>query len=124
MAKSKDSESSRDFNLSLVIGEVTTEPVARELSNGDIVTSLDIATRSSHGRITVPVFIEGDGEGLEVGQRVLVCGVTRRRFFRSGGGVTSRTELLADAIVPVRRKTQVQRALQEAIANLKEVASA
>lgn len=124
MAKTTDSATAQDLNLSVVIGEVATEPVARELSNGDVVTSLDIATHSPHGRITVPVLLEGECEGVEVGQRVFVCGVTRRRFFRAGNGVTSRTELLADVVVPVRRKTQVQRALHGAITDLKDFVSA
>ena len=124
MSRTNDSASVHDLNLSVVIGEVTTEPAARELRNGDVVTSLNVATHSKYGRITVPVLIAGDAEGLEIGQRVFVSGVTRRRFFRAGAGVSSRTEVLAHVVVPVRRKTQVQRALQEAVANLKDFTGA
>ena len=124
MSRTNGSASAHDLNLSVIIGEVTSEPAARELSNGDVVTSLDVATHSPNGRITVPVLIEGDAEGLEIGQRVFVSGVTRRRFFRAGAGVSSRTEVLADVVVPVRRKAQVQRALLEAVANLKDFTSA
>ncbi len=124
MAKTTDSATAHDLNLAVIIGEVITEPSARELSNGNIVTSLDVATESPHGRLTVPVVLEGDAEKCEIGQRVLVCGVTRRRFFRTGTGVSSRTEVLADVVVPVRRKTQVQRFLQDSIANLKDFTSA
>ena len=123
MAKTKQRVSSHDVNVSLLVGEVTSEPVSRELSNGDVVSSFDVVTDTAHGRVTVPIAVDGDAAGVNVGDRVFVSGVTRRRFFRSGNGVLSRTEVLANAVLPMRRKTQVQRALIEAIADLKEAAS-
>lgn len=124
MSKTNERAHAHDLNLSVLIGEVITQPSARELSSGDVVTSIDVATQSSRGRMTVPVLIEGNIEDLEIGQRVFVSGVTRRRFFRAGTGVSSRTEVLADVVVPVRRKAQVQRALEQALANLSDVTSA
>lgn len=123
MSRATEVESVHDLNLSVIIGEVTTEPSARELSNGDTVTSFDVVTFLPHGRVTVPILVDGDAEGLEIGQKVFVCGVTRRRFFRTGAGISSRTEVVADVVIPVRRKTQVQRALLKAVANLKDFTS-
>ena len=123
MAKTTQRVSSHDLNVSLLLGEVTSEPVSRELSNGDVVASFDVVTDTATGRVTVPIAIDGDAAGISVGDRVFVSGVTRRRFFRSGNGVLSRTEVLAHAAIPVRRKAQVQRAIGEAVADLKEVAS-
>lgn len=123
MAKTKQSDPTLDLNLSLLLGEVTSEPVSRELSSGDVVSSFDVATDTPHGRLSVPIAVDGDAAGIEVGHRVLVSGVTRRRFFRSGSGLLSRTEVLAHAVIPVRRKTQVERALAEAISHLKEFPS-
>ncbi len=120
----KEPVESTDLNLTIVMGEVTSEAVSRELANGNVVTTFDVSTDTEVGRFTVPVSIEGDAVDAEVGQRVLVSGVTRRRFFRSGSGVTSRTELLAERVIPMRRKTQVERAIHQAITNLKESARA
>ena len=45
-------------------------------------------------------------------------GVVRRRFFRSGAGVTSRTEVLADQVISMRRKANVRKAVSRLLENL------
>jgi hypothetical protein len=124
MPKRNEETESTDFNLTIVMGEITSEAVSRELANGSVVTTFDVSTNTEGGRYTVPVSIEGDAIDAQVGQRVLVSGVTRRRFFRSGSGIASRTELLGDRVIPMRRKTQVERVILQAITNLKESARA
>jgi single-strand DNA-binding protein len=44
---------------------------------------------------------------------VIVVGTVRRRFFRAGGATQSRTEVVADRIVPTRRTKDVQRSLDQ-----------
>ncbi len=50
----------------------------------------------------------------DVDEHVLVVGRVRRRFFRAGGVTQSRTEVVADAVVPVRQKARVRSALDGA----------
>ena len=52
----------------------------------------------------------------EVGAEVVVTGHVRRRFFRAGGGTQSRTEVVADAVVPARSRARVRRAIDDAVA--------
>ena len=58
---------------------------------------------------------------LEVGyehEPVTDVGEVRRRFFRSNGRTESRTEVVASTVLPTRRKAQVARAIERAIADL------
>jgi single-strand DNA-binding protein len=57
------------------------------------------------------------------GTDVLVVGRVRRRFFRAGGVTQSRTEVVASAVVPLRRTAAVRRALRGAVSALEQVAS-
>lgn len=122
MSKTKVATTASDMNVAIIVGEVTTEPVSRELANGEVVSSFDVTTSTDEGRLSVPISVDGDAADVEKGIRVLVAGVTRRRFFRAGSGLASRTELLAHAVIPVRRKAQVERTVRETIANLEDVA--
>jgi hypothetical protein len=45
-------------------------------------------------------------------------GEVRRRFFRSNGRTESRTEVVANTVLPTRRKAQVARAIEQAVAEL------
>lgn len=102
------------LNIVVLVGEVTSPPVSRDLADGSVVSTFDLATRTAAGRVSVPVSVSGDGGMAEVGSRVLVSGYVRRRFFRAGSGVASRTEVVASVATPLRRKAQVRRALESA----------
>ena len=106
------------FNTVVLVGEVTTPLVSRSLSNGSIASSFDVATHTDEGRLSVPVSIEGESDVVVVGSQVCILGAVRRRFFRAGGSVTSRTEVIARSVIPVRRKAQIRKALQETMENL------
>jgi single-strand DNA-binding protein len=49
------------------------------------------------------------------GDDVVVVGRVRRRFFRAGGATASRTEVVADRVVPARAKARVRSALAAAL---------
>jgi hypothetical protein len=57
---------------------------------------------------------------LAVGDAVVVVGRVRRRFFRSAGRTQSRTEVLADGVVPARRAAAARKLLAAAGAALDE----
>ena len=48
---------------------------------------------------------------LTTGADVVVIGSVRRRFFNAGGATQSRTEVVADKVVPARRRRDVERAV-------------
>jgi single-strand DNA-binding protein len=52
---------------------------------------------------------------LSVGAEFLVVGSVRRRFFRVGGATQSRTEVVAERVVPLRRRKQVTAALADVV---------
>ncbi|MEI6200104.1 MAG: hypothetical protein WCP83_09235 [Actinomycetota bacterium] len=105
-------------NVVILVGEVTSPPVQRTLQTGEIVSSFDIATRVEEGRISVPIACAGECDTTHVGDNVCVVGIVRRRFFRSGAGVTSRTEVLADQVISMRRKANVRKAVSRLLENL------
>jgi hypothetical protein len=107
-----------NINIVVLVGEVTSPPVSRELPSGAVVSSFDIATVTNTGRVSVPVSLEGETEIAVVGAEVCVVGIVRRRFFRSGASVASRTEVVAQSVIPMRRRAQVRKAVGVATENL------
>ncbi len=105
-------------NVVVLRGAVRGERTERELPSGSIVVQFDVATAlASDGRrrsASVPVaWIDPTDAALVVeGTEVVITGTVRRRFFRVGGATQSRTEVVADAVIPVRRRAQVARALE------------
>ena len=61
---------------------------------------------------------------LDVDEEVVVVGRVRRRFFRTAGGTQSRTEVVADVVVPRRQTKKAAAALDRALAALDVVAPA
>ena len=107
-----------DVNVVVLVGEVTSPPVSRELPSGSVVSTFDIATVTTLGRVSVPVSLEGTADTAVVGANVCIVGIVRRRFFRSGASVTSRTEVVAKSVIPMRRRAQVRKAVGMATENL------
>lgn len=108
------------INLVILVGEVTSPVVSRTLTSGDLASSFDIATVTESGRVSVPVSVVGECDIATVGAELCVVGYVRRRFFRSGAGVTSRTEVVAESVVPMRRRAQARKVASRALENLSE----
>ena len=106
------------LNHVVLVGEVTSEMVTRELADESTVSTFDLATSTPEGRLSVPVSVEGVPSVVEVGAQVCVIGRVRRRFFRSGPSVASRTEVVAHVICPTRRRAQVRKAIDVVIDDL------
>ncbi len=108
-------------NLAVIHGTLSSDPVTRELPSCDLVHNYEVTVRSADGPAdTVPVarFTNGRVPTLQSGDTVIVTGRVRRRFFRAGGVTASRTEILADAIVPSAKAAAAKKALGRALSPL------
>lgn len=120
MPTSPDSatDTATDVNLAVIRGRVGSEPDLRSLPSGSTVAHLDVVTDLG----TVPVAWHEPRTAtltaLPVGTELLVIGRVHRRFFRSGGRTLSRTEVVADRVVPARRTARVRTAIDTALADL------
>jgi len=114
------------MNLAIVRGYLTRDPELRELPSGTCVANYDVSVRDVSPAESVPVAWHDPPPtwaAMEAGDEVVVTGRIRRRFFRAGNGTASRTELIADRVVPARHAKRV-RALLEKVASTVEAASA
>jgi len=116
------------MNITVVTGHLARPPEHRTLPSGEELVGYELRVVGPDGRAeSVPVSCPAPPAGaqaLEVGEALLVVGRVRRRFFRAGGSTQSRTEVVASAIVPVRRRAAVRRLVAEASAELDEHAVA
>lgn len=114
----------RGINVSIVAGALSRPPTARSLPSGDRLLALDVTVRGDGGTDTVPVAWFGAPDTAatwEAGQKVVVVGRVRRRFFQAGGATASRTEVVAASVVPARRKAAVRSAVASALAAARSV---
>jgi single-strand DNA-binding protein len=118
-------------NIAVIRGSVRAEPTIRELPGGGLVVQFDLATTAeSDGRqrsVAVPIAWNDPTSTqlgvLVTGSDVLVVGTVRRRFFRVGGVTQSRTEVVADAVVPMRQHKRVGAALRLAADRVLDLAA-
>jgi single-strand DNA-binding protein len=107
-------------NLVVLQGRTANAPALRDLPSGSVVAQFDVVTpihgRAATGAVPVawtdpsPSDLARVGEGVDV----VVVGTVRRRFFRVAGATQSRTEVVADAVIPARRRKQVDAVLRTA----------
>lgn len=105
-------------NLVVLRGSVTSDPRVRPLPSGSTVTNVEVTTRSDELTASVPVVVHDRRVDVSAGDEVVVVGHVQRRFFRAGGVTQSRTEVVASALVPSRRRRTVARAIAGAVAAL------
>ena len=104
-------------NLVVLRGTIGAEPQQRELPSGTVLCQFDVTTRDGAGTQNVPVAWfdpPASAADLAAGADVVVVGCVRRRFYRAGGSLQSRTEVVAEKVMPARRRADVRRALEVA----------
>jgi single-strand DNA-binding protein len=110
------------MNVVVLRGTLSRDAEARTLASGTELVNYEVTVRASgQAAETVPVVCVDPSlatRALTAGTEVVVSGRVRRRFFRAGGVTASRTEVVAEAILPARRKAQVARLVDAAIAAL------
>lgn len=107
------------MNVVILQGTLSRPAALHELPSGSTLLALELTVRSSDGTDTVPVSWFDPpataAASLDTGAEVVVTGRVRRRFFRAGGATQSRTEVVADAVVPARRAAKAAAAVARAI---------
>lgn len=106
------------LNVVVAVGRLTRPAELRVLPSGDRLVTIELTVARDEGRAeSVPVSwfaAPARAADLDVDENVLVVGRVRRRFFRAGGVTQSRTEVVADVVVPTRQKKRVQDVLERA----------
>ena len=116
------------LNLAVLAGPLARAPEPRLLADGRTVWELDVAVRlEGRAAASVPVSWTPpsgvDPAAWPPGDEVLVVGAVRRRFYRAGGATVSRTDVLADSVVPARQRKRATAALAAALAPLASLPS-
>ena len=106
------------LNMAVVIGNLTKPVEIRSLPSGTSVASFDLqVVRTDQSRDTVPITLFEAPELVApwaVGDELLVVGRVRRRFFRVGGSTQSRTEVVAEKVLPLLQRDNAVAALADA----------
>ncbi len=107
------------MNVVILRGSLSSAPSVRTLPSGDTLVTFEVTTRPPDGPAeSVPVAwpdAPHRSAQLPPGAEVVVTGRVRRRFFKAGGVTASRTEVLADAVLPTRQVVRVQAAVKRTL---------
>ena len=109
------------MNVVALAGRLSRPPEERVLESGTRMLSLQVTvdgTGEGARAESVPVAWFDPTSGaldLDQGDQVVVVGRVRRRFFRAGAITQSRTEVVADRVVPAGRPAAVRTVLAAAI---------
>ena len=109
-----------DVDLAVVVGTLSSDPVHQDLPSGSRLVRYEVTVRDRTPAESVPVswFDPPRPPRLAEGDRLIVVGRVRRRFFRAGGATRSATEVVASSVCRPRSTTAAEAALAEAAAVL------
>jgi single-strand DNA-binding protein len=109
------------MNITILSGALRADPTITELPNGSRVHNFEVLALDGETRHVAPVAWHDPVRPprLVQGDDVVVVGVTRRRWFRAGGGSQSRTEVLACSVARPGSKG-AQKAVAAAVGRLNE----
>jgi single-strand DNA-binding protein len=114
------------WNVVVVAGRLSRPAEQRVLPSGERLVAVQVTVDRTGDRAeTVPVVwfdAPASAATLDIEEEVVVVGRVRRRFFRAGGSTQSRTEVVADAVVPTRRVKSAKTALAAATTRLEAAA--
>lgn len=101
-------------NVVVLAGTIASDPVERQMPSGDTVTELRLSVPEAGKRLLpLPIAAWHKTVGrralkdIAKGDDVLVYGVLARRFYRSGAGARSLTEVVATGVKKLE-STQVE----------------
>jgi single-strand DNA-binding protein len=113
-------------NITVLQGRLSRPPERRELPSGDALVTYEVTTPGAPGQHadSVPVVwfdAPARATDLDEGAEVVVVGRVRRRFFRTGVGTQSRTEVVATQVVAARPAKRAARLVLGALAEAEAV---
>ena len=107
------------MNVCILQGRLTRPPEQRVVGEGRSVVTYELAVDRPEGRTeTVPVVWDdapARALDLDVDAEVVAAGRVRRRWFRSGGATQSRTEVVADEVLPARSTKRVAKLVSDTL---------
>jgi single-strand DNA-binding protein len=108
------------MNVCILQGRLTRPPEQRVVGDGRSLVTYEVAVdRPDGGPESVPVVWErapAVAVDLDVDTQVVVVGRIRRRWFRAGGATQSRTEVVAEGVLPRRSTKRVAKLVGDALA--------
>jgi single-strand DNA-binding protein len=114
------------INLVALEGRLARPAEQRVLPSGDHVVSMELTVRRDDGPAeTVPVsWLDAPAWAsvLDADAAIVVVGRVRRRFFRAAGLTQSRTEVVAELVVPATSTKRARVALARASARIEAAA--
>jgi single-strand DNA-binding protein len=107
-----------DLDLAVVIGTLSSDPVRQDLPSGSHLVRYEVTVRDRTPADSVPVSWVDPARppAVRAGDRVVVVGRVRRRFFRAGGATRSATEVEARSVARARSIGAAEAALADAAA--------
>jgi single-strand DNA-binding protein len=109
------------MNVVALAGKLSRPAAERVLPSGDRLLNLEVTVTGPTGNESVPVVWPDPPASaltLDTDQAVTVVGRVRRRFFRTVNGTASRTEVVADTVVPSHTGKRVDAAVEKATKRL------
>mgnify|MGYP001313233080 CR=1 FL=1 len=110
------------MNIVVLEGSLSRPPAIRDLPSGDRLVTYEVTVRTpGQAAESVPVVwpaAPARAAELPVGETVVVVGRVRRRFFRTPAGTGSRTEVVAESVIPARHRKRARAATEAAQARL------
>ncbi|MGH9225494.1 MAG: single-stranded DNA-binding protein [Acidimicrobiales bacterium] len=115
-------------NVVVLIGRLARPAQFRRLPSGDSLVEYQLTiAREGQRAESVPVVWErppASAADHDLGVGVVVVGRVRRRFFRAGARTESRTEVVAESVVPARQATKAKALLATARERIEQVGGA
>lgn len=114
-------------NVVVLVGRLARPAQLRNLPSGDSLVEYQLTVPAVEGRRaeSVPVVWENapaSAAELDTDTEVVVVGRVRRRFFRAGARTESRTEVVAESVVPSRLAKRAKTALATALERIEQAA--
>lgn len=109
------------MNVAVLRGSLSRDPELRVLPSGTQIVTCEVTVRDTVPAESVPVAWAdppASSDRLAAGDEVVVLGRVRRRFFRAGGATASRTEVVAERVVPARQARRARSLVERAAASL------
>jgi single-strand DNA-binding protein len=108
------------MNVVTLQGRLARPAAERLLPSGDRLVGYEVTVDGPDGKAeTVPVVwfaAPASATGLDADQQVVVVGRVRRRFFRTAAGTQSKTEVVAEAVLPMSQTKRIRTAVAQAAA--------